>query len=215
MKSVLYVEASPRKSRSASIEVARAFTDTLMATAPGLRIDVLDVWNTPLPEFDGAVLQAKYAGLEGRERTDDEIAAWRRISALGDRFKAADLLLFGIPAWNWSIPYKLKHLIDVVSQKDVLFTFDERGLNGLLTDRRALCIYARGVDYGSGSSFEGWDHQKPYMETWLRSIGVTMVDTIIVEKTLMGPDADGRSREAACEQARGLARRLANWERAG
>jgi hypothetical protein len=44
---------------------------------------------------------------------------------------------------------------------------------------------------------------------------VRLGDTIIVEKTLMGPDADGRSREAACEQARGLARRLANWERAG
>lgn len=212
MKSVLYVESSPRKTRSASIQVARAFTDTLMATAPGVRIDVLDVWNTALPEFDGAALQAKYAGLEGRERSEDEAAAWRRIVALGDRFKAADLLLFAVPAWNWTIPYKLKHLIDVVSQKDVLFTFDERGLNGLLGGRRALCIYARGVGYGPGSPFEGWDHQKPYMETWLHSIGVITVDTIIVEKTLMGPDAD-RSREAACEQARSLARRLASWER--
>jgi FMN-dependent NADH-azoreductase len=213
MKSVLYVEASPRKSRSASIEVARAFTDTLMATAPGLRIDVLDVWNTALPEFDGAALQAKYAGLEGRERNEEEAAAWRRIVAFGDRFKAADLLLFAIPAWNCGIPYKLKQLIDVVSQKDVLFTFDERGLNGLLGGRRALCIYARGVDYSAGSPFEGWDHQKPYMETWLRSIGVTAVETLVVEKTLMGPDADRQSRESACEQARSLARRFATWER--
>jgi FMN-dependent NADH-azoreductase len=52
------------------------------------------------------------------------------------------------------------------------------------------------------------------METWLRSIGVTTVDTIVVEKTLMGPDADRQSRDAACEQARSLARRLARWERA-
>lgn len=209
MKSVLYVEASPRKQRSASIEVARAFLDSLESASPGVRVDTMDLWSMALPEFDGAALQGKYAGLEGRARTSEEDGAWKGITALADRFKAADLLLFSVPMWNWTVPYKLKHLIDVVSQKDVLFTFDERGMNGLLTQQRAVCVYARGADFTPGAGFPmSWDHQKPFMDTWLNSIGVTSVDSVVVQKTLMGADVDRPARDAAVRDARALAVRL-------
>jgi FMN-dependent NADH-azoreductase len=206
---VLYIEASPRKERSASIEVAKAFLDTLRMEKPETQVDVLDLWQHPLPEFDGPALQAKYAGLEGVERTPAQQAAWDQINLMGDRIKAAGLLVFSIPMWNWGIPYKLKHLIDFVSQKDVLFTFDERGLNGLLTKHRAVCIYARGITYGADSGIAGWDQQRPYMETWLTSIGVPRIDTVLVEKTLLGADADRQARDAAKQEAQNLAKSIA------
>jgi len=209
LKNVLHVEASPRKQRSASLEVTRAFLDTLRAKTPGLHVDTMDLWDMALPEFDGAALQAKYAGLEGRARSAEEEIAWGAINAYADRFKAADLLLFSVPMWNWTVPYKLKHLIDLVSQKDVLFTFDERGMNGLLTRQRAVCICARGADFTAGVGFPlDWDHQRPFMQTWLHSIGVTQVDTVIVQKTVMGPELDRQSRDAGCREARALAERL-------
>ena len=43
MPHLLYVEASPRKERSASIEVARAFLDAWRATHPEGKVDMLDV----------------------------------------------------------------------------------------------------------------------------------------------------------------------------
>ena len=206
---VLYIEASPRKERSASIEVANAFLDTLRTENPATQIDVLDLWAHQLPEFDGPALQAKYAGLEGVERTTAQQAAWDAINVMGDRIKAADLLLFAIPMWNWGIPYKLKHLIDFVSQKDVLFTFDERGLNGLLTNHRAVCIYARGIAYGADSALANWEQQRPFMETWLASVGVPTIDTVLVEKTLLGPEVDGQSRDAAKKASQALAKTFA------
>jgi FMN-dependent NADH-azoreductase len=206
---VLYIEASPRKERSASIEVANAFLDALRAENPDTQIDVLDLWAHQLPEFDGPTLQAKYAGLEGVERTPAQQAAWDAINVMGDRIKAVDLLLFATPMWNWGIPYKLKHLIDFVSQKDVLFTFDERGLNGLLTNHRAVCIYARGIAYGADSALASWDQQRPFMETWLTSVGVPTIDTILVEKTLLGPDVDKQARDAAKKAAQALAKTIA------
>lgn len=210
IKSVLHVEASPRKLRSASLEVAGAFLDALRVDNAGLHVDHMDLWDMAMPEFDGDALQAKYAGLEGRVRTPQEALAWKSINAYADRLKKVDLLLFSVPMWNWTVPYKLKHLIDLISQKDVLFTFDERGMNGLLVDKRAVCVYARGVDYAPGGGFPmSFDHQKPFMETWLNSIGVTQIDTLIVEKTVMGPELDHKSRDAACHEARALAGRLA------
>ena len=201
MAKLLYVESSPRKQRSASIEVAKAFLDAYRIAHPGDSIQTIDVWNLKLPEFDGVAIEAKYAGIEGRERSAEQKAQWQQIEALAQPFREADKIVFSVPMWNWGIPYKLKHLIDVISQKDVLFTFDERGLLGLLTGKKALLILAKGIDYEPGSATRDWDLQTPYLQVWLQSNGITDITVIAVEKNLYGPDVDRASRDAAKETA--------------
>lgn len=208
MSNLLYVECSPRKQRSASIEVARAFLDAYTAANPDDTVKTIDVWNLHLPEFDGDAMAAKYAGLSGAELAPDQQAAWEGIKELARPFAAADKLLFAVPLWNFSIPYKLKHLIDVISQKDVLFNFDESGFSGRLTGKKAAVIYARGLDYFSSSSITpatSHDFQKPYFEMWLNFVGVADIATIIVEKTLFGPDIDENARAEAKAKAAVLA----------
>jgi FMN-dependent NADH-azoreductase len=140
--------------------------------------------------------------------TPAQESAWRCIEELAAPFHAADKLLFGVPLWNFGIPYKLKHLIDVISQKDVLFTFDGTGFAGKLTGKKAAVVYARGLDYTSPGSFtpaREYDLQRPYVEMWLKFVGVTDVHGILVEKTLFGPDGQS-DRIEAVEAARALAR---------
>jgi len=207
MATLLHIEASPRKTRSASIEVARAFLDAYRRAHPDDRVVTLDLWRLDLPEFDGDALDAKYAGIAGSERTPAQAAAWARITELARPLREADKLVFSLPMWNFGIPYKLKHYIDVVSQKDLLFTFDERGLNGLLGGKKALAIYARGVDFQPESSTPAasWDLQAGYMDIWFRFTGITDVTSLRIEKTLYGPDADRAARAAACAEAAALA----------
>jgi FMN-dependent NADH-azoreductase len=203
MPTLLHIEASPRKSRSASLDVARAYLDAWREAHPDHRIDVLDLWSTALPEFDGDALDAKYADLSGTPLSDVQARAWADIRRLAQRLHAAGTLLFSVPLWNFSIPYKLKHFIDVVSQRGILFSFDERGFGGLLKDKKAIVIYARGLDYSKQSSTpaESFDFQRPYVEAWLRFVGVTDIETIVVEKTLFGAEVDHAARQAAREQA--------------
>lgn len=208
MPHLLHIESSPRKQRSASIEVARAFIDAWQAAHSDGTVDVLDVWSEPLPEFDGAALDAKYAGLSGTPLTDGQTAAWAQIRALAARFQRADRLVISAPMWNYSIPYKLKQLIDVVSQKDLLFTFDERGQLGTLGHCKALLVLARGVEVGDtpdALKSSEWDLQRQYLDLWLRMVGISEVEHIIVQKTLYGPDVDTGSRAAAVAQATSLA----------
>ncbi|MFM0550955.1 NAD(P)H-dependent oxidoreductase [Paraburkholderia sediminicola] len=208
MPALLHIESSPRKRRSASLDVALAYLDAYRDAHPDHRIDVLDLWSVGMPEFDGDALDAKYADLSGTPLSEDQQQAWTSIRELAQRLHDADTLLFSVPLWNFSIPYKLKHFIDVVSQRGILFSFDERGLQGLLKDKTAVVIYARGLDYSVGSSTpaHSFDFQRPFMEAWLRSVGVTHVRSIVVEKTLLGPEVDYAAREAAREQAMALAR---------
>ncbi|MBN3730986.1 MULTISPECIES: NAD(P)H-dependent oxidoreductase [unclassified Burkholderia] len=208
MTRVLYIEGSPNKDYSASIDVCNAFLDAYRHTHPDHEIQTLDIWNLAIPEFDEAALAAKYAGLSGKVLTPAQAAAWQRIEQLAAPFHEADKLLFGVPLWNFSIPYKLKHLIDVISQKDVLFTFDGTGFAGKLAGKKAAVVYARGLGYQSPGSFTPaaeFDLQRPYMETWLKFVGVKDVTGIVVERTLFGPDgAVDRSR--AIDEARTIAR---------
>src|SRR5215831_19085326 len=132
MSRLLYVEASPRKSRSASIEVSRAFLDVYEAANPDDEIETMDIWRGDYPAFDGAAMAAKYAGIEGVALTAEQVAAWDAIRRLAAPFLAADKLLLAVPLWNFGIPYRLKHLIDLISHKDILFAFDGTGFQGLL-----------------------------------------------------------------------------------
>ena len=200
---LLHVIASPRGPRSASREVADAFVTAWRELHSEGTVDTLDVWHTVLPEFDGAALGAKYAALEGRERTAQEVEVWGAITALAERFRKAQLIVFSTPMWNFGIPYRLKHLIDVVSQKDLLFSFDERGLQGLLTGTKGVTIAARGAELG-----EFPEHQESYLSTWYQMVGIKEHHDIVAEKTLYGPDIDAQSRQAACKAAIELAQTL-------
>jgi FMN-dependent NADH-azoreductase len=205
---LLHVIGSPRAGRSASRQVANAFTEVWKERHPARTIDELNVWEIDLPVFDGPVLEAKYAGLEGRPLDPAQADAWRTVNTLAERFRQANVILFSVPMWNFGIPYRLKHLIDVISQKDVLFTFDERGLNGLLDGRTVVTVAARGVQLGADFPQEQFDFQTAYLTMWSRMVGITDVRVISVEKTLAGPEQDHASRHEASEKARELARGL-------
>lgn len=208
MTTLLHIECSPRKQRSASLEIARQFIARYQHNAPDTQVVTLDLWALDLPEFDGPVMDAKYAGLSGTPLTEEQAAAWATLKSLAAHLHQADVLVFSVPLWNFAVPYKLKHFIDVVSQKDVLFEFSpEHGLRGLLHNKTAVNVYARGMDFSTPDA-QAMDFQKPYMEAWLGFIGVTEVYSLYVEKTILGPETDQASRLASCEQALALADRL-------
>jgi FMN-dependent NADH-azoreductase len=203
MPTLLHIESSPRKTRSASLDVAHAYIDAYRVTYPDHSVDVLDLWSIELPEFDGVTLDAKYAEISDTPLSEAQQQAWASIRRLAQRLHDADTLLFSVPLWNFSIPYKLKHFIDVVSQGDILFSTDEHGFTGLLKNKKAVVMYARGLDFSKLSSTpaESFDFQRPYLEAWLRFIGITDVESVVVEKTLFGPEVDHAARQAARERA--------------
>jgi FMN-dependent NADH-azoreductase len=207
MAKLLYIEASPRKERSTSIRVAKEFLDAYRSTHPADAVETLDLWKDDLPPFDGATIDAKYAVLHGQAHSAAQAAAWAEVSAIADRFKSADKYLLSTPMWNFGVPYKLKHYIDVITQPGLTFSFSPtEGYKGLVTGRPAVVIYARGGEYGGSSG--SYDFQKPYIELMLNFIGFTDVRGIVIEPTLGDPAAGEKSRSAAIDLARTIAKKL-------
>lgn len=199
MTKLLYIEASPRKQRSHSIAVAKEFLAAYQAANPDHDLETLDIWQDDLPSFDGAMLDAKYATLEGAEHTPEQAQAWGRVESLASQFKSADKYLLSVPMWNFSIPYRLKQYIDVISQPGLTWAYTpEDGYSGLCTGRSAALICSSGDGYAEGSGFEPFDLQKPYMKNWLAFLGIELADVVTVESTLFPQRAtDTEAKQAA------------------
>jgi len=201
MSKLLYLESSPRKDRSASIEVAQSFIGAFQDADAKNEVDTLDLWDFQLPEFDGDRINAKYKVLHEENPTNEEAKAWDEISKIVALFKDADSYLFSIPMWNFSIPYKLKHFIDVIIQPGLTFNFSpETGYQGLVTGKPVTVIYARGGEYSSTETI-AMDFQKTYMEMILGFIGFQDIKTIMVEPTLTDSQSIERSLSASKDQA--------------
>jgi FMN-dependent NADH-azoreductase len=123
---VLNIVTSPRKDQSASRALVDAFLREYMKQAEAAsrarseilaitrtrhrRRHTLDVWREWLPEFDAETINAKYKGVSGEPMTAAEVSAWEKIHEFASRFRRADRIVMGVPMWNFSFPYKLKHL---------------------------------------------------------------------------------------------------------
>ena len=204
MVKLLYLEASPRKDRSKSIKVAKEFLTAYSRANPSDEVETWDLWAERLPEFDGETINAKYQILHGLDHTPEQAAAWQRVTEVFNRFNSGDKFLFSLPMWNFGIPYKLKHFIDVITQPGLAFSFSpESGYTGLVSGKPAVVIYARGGEYTSAKQAKRLDFQKTYFETLLDFIGITEVQSIVIEPTL-GPPADVKTVETAAMQQANL-----------
>jgi FMN-dependent NADH-azoreductase len=95
--------------------------------------------------------------------------------------------------WNFSVPYKLKQLIDLSCQRNMLFTFDGKLYGPSLNIDKAFVAYVRGQSDEAGFKTvaqPGFEYLSGYVEFWLRFIGVRNVVSLAVEHTWDGRAVD-------------------------
>lgn len=206
---LLFIEGSPRGDRSRAGMVARHLLDRL----PDVAITPLSVFD-PLPEFDGAAIEARYAIIHGERADPDKVAAWEEIRALVDQFLSHDLLLFSVPMWNFGIPYRLKHYIDLLTQPGLAFSVGADGnVQGHAAGRTAILVAAGALDTSPGTPLAGLDHQVAYMQAWLGFIGVTDIHIIRVQPTYGSADIIEAAMARGYAEAEALAEALARPSR--
>jgi FMN-dependent NADH-azoreductase len=209
MAKLLHIQTSPRGRRSTSRAVAAHFIDFYRDTHRSDTVETLNVWQAQLPEFDGATIDAKYAIAHGQPHSPEEVHAWKAVARLANHFKSADKYIVSLPMWNFGIPYKLKHYIDLLVQPGLTFGFSPgEGYEGLVTGKPLVAIYARGGAYGPGSGAETADQQSTYLKQILGFIGFANIQEIFVEPTLRSPTSKEEALSAANRKAVELATRF-------
>jgi FMN-dependent NADH-azoreductase len=183
MPKLFHLTCSPR-AESESSAGAQVFLDRFREARPDWDIDEMNLWRDHLPEFDGSILDAKYARMNGRNFTDVERDAFAVAESIAVRFALAERVLISTPMWNFGIPYKLKQWLDIINQPGLTFRFDPaRGYLPLLKDRPTVVILASGGDFVTGMNRGRIDMATPYLREALRFIGVSDVRFVPIGPT--------------------------------
>lgn len=198
MKKVFHIVASPRGSSSRTLRIADSLLKKIGKQFPGATIDTLDVFAEKLPEMNITRVKGKYMLMSGQELSGDAVAAWEEIKTHIARFLAADIIIISIPMWNFGIPYKLKHYIDIVWQPGFMFKYTENGPVGLAAGRKVFVVSTRGGDYSAGTPAEPFDQITPYLKTVLGWAGITDL-TFISAQPMDANTEEGR--EAKIKEA--------------
>jgi FMN-dependent NADH-azoreductase len=189
------------------VAVTDAFIEAYEQKHPDDQIDILNVFDESIPNFDGLAVQAKYTILHGKPHSDEEQQVWKNIEKTIEQFTSADKYVLAVPMWNFSIPYRLKQYIDILVQPGYTFSYSpEAGYQGLVSEKPILIVFARGGEYPPGSDAEGLDLQKKYLDLIFGFIGFTDIRSVLVEPTLQGrPDVVETKRQEAIEKVKQIA----------
>jgi FMN-dependent NADH-azoreductase len=208
MPKLLHLSCSPR-TESESSAAARLFLDRFRQAHPDWDVDVMDLWRDHLPEFDGSILEAKYARLSGQSFTDAQRDAFAVAERIAVRFALADRVVISTPMWNFGIPYKLKQWFDVIIQPGLTFRFEpSQGYLPLLKDRPTIVILASGGDFVTGMNRGRADMASPYLREALRFIGVSDVRFVLIGPTVGPSEPIRTARESAHRRLAEMAARF-------
>jgi FMN-dependent NADH-azoreductase len=203
---LLNIIASPRGEKSRTLTISAEFLNTLKGKYPQLEIQDLDLFKMNLPEVYGGSIDAKYAFMSGGMPDENVMNSWDEIARYAKEFVAADYYLISTPMWNFSVPYKLKQYIDIIMQAGILFSFTEKGVVGLATNKKMFCITSRGNDYSEATGMKQFDLLEPYLRSIFGFTGITDISFINAQPMDFAPGIT----EASLEKARGEARQLAS-----
>jgi FMN-dependent NADH-azoreductase len=188
MKKLLHIIATPRGTDSSTLKVSRALLAEFSKKYPDCVIDELNVATARLPDLAVEEVSGKYMLLSGKELSGKPKEAWKKIEAEIARFLAADAYLVSTPMWNFSIPYTLKHYIDVIVQPKYLFRYTASGVEGLAKNKKMVVAASRGGDYSPGSPGQASDFQEPYLRTVFGLVGITGIVFLIAQPMNMGSE---------------------------
>ncbi len=204
MTKILHIVASPRGSASQSTQLAEAYVDAAVLADPSVEVDTLDLWQEDLPEFDGDKAAAKMTFFGVGDMGEAEKTAWDHVVDITARFTAADVYVISVPMWNGGVPYKLKQYIDIITQPGLLFGFDpEAGYSGLLEGKKAVVFYTSGVWAPGADRKYGSDFHSEYLAWWLDFVGITEVEAVRFQPSLLTADPEA-GKKAALGEAESL-----------
>lgn len=207
MKKLLHIVATPHADESRTLQVSASFLEAFTASHPGWVVEGLDLSKEELPGLTLKRVDGKYMLLGGKELAGQFRAAWQEIIRHIERFLSADAYLLSTPMWNFSIPYTLKHYLDVIVQPKYLFQYTPTGVEGLVKNRKMVVITSRGGDYSIPEA-SALDHQAPYLRTIFGFVGITDMQFIIAQPTDMGETIQAHKIQAAQDQAVELAKQF-------
>jgi FMN-dependent NADH-azoreductase len=198
MTTLLQINASINNGNGQSSRLADQFVAAFRESHPGAKIVKRDVAaNEPVPHLNAERFAAFIAKPEERNAAQHGVVAYS--DALIGELQQADVIVIGLPMYNFGVPSQLKAYFDHIARAGVTFKYTDKGPVGQLTGKQAYVFAARGGLY-AGTPL---DTQTSYVRDFLRFIGIGDVEFVYAEGLNLSPESKQAGlAKAAAEIAR-------------
>ena len=180
MKTLLQINSSLFGNGGQSSQLAERFVAAWREANPGGTVIVRDLAREPVPHLTAERFAAFLAKPE--ERTAEQQAVAACSDGLIAELKRADVVVLGLPMYNFGVPSTLKAYFDHVARAGVTFRYTENGPVGMLSGKQAHVFAARGGLYAGTPR----DSQTGYVRDFLRFVGIERVHFVYAEGLAMG-----------------------------
>ena len=202
MTTLLQINASIYNGSGASSGLAREFVEAFRRRHPDTRVLVRELSAAQaVPHLDAERFGAFIAKPEDRSAAQREVVAYS--DALIDELRRADVIVLGLPMYNFGVPSQLKAYFDHIARAGVTFRYTEQGPVGLLAGKKAYVFATRGGVY-AGTPL---DTQTLYVRAFLRFIGIEEVEFVYAEGLAMGEQPRARALATAHQALAALGER--------
>mgnify|MGYP002628886798 FL=1 len=191
---ILQLNTSARSVGANSTSVADLITARLMQKTPEPILHLRDMASDPHPMLDEPALNALFTPAD--QRSEAQHACMAQDDALISDIQNSDIIVLGVPMYNFGIPVQLKSWFDAIAKAGVTFRYTENGPVGLLTGKKVYVALARGGIYRDTPN----DTQVPYLKLMLGFLGMTDVHYIYAEGFAMGPEAAANAMQETKQQ---------------
>ena len=195
---ILQVKSSVFSSGGESSRLADEFVARLRDQHPTTELVVRDLSVEPVPHLDGARVAAFFSKPE--ERTQEQRAIVAYSDSLIDELRRADVLVLGLPMYNFGVPSQLKAWFDHLARSGETFKYTDKGSVGLLRGKKAYVFAARGGVYGGDKHA-----QTQFVRQFLDFIGIADIEFVYAEGLAIGPEHRNNSLAAARAEMNRLA----------
>ncbi|WP_126978166.1 FMN-dependent NADH-azoreductase [Frigidibacter oleivorans] len=190
MTSILRLDATIKPEGSVSRQLTDRLIDRL--TAGGATVTTRDL-AAGIPPVDPAWLGAVFTPAEARDADQTRIAA--ESEAILAELLAADIVVIGLPIYNFGVPATLKTWFDHIARKGITFRYSEAGPEGLLKGKRAYVVMSSdGTRFGSD-----FDFASGYVRHMLTFLGFESVEFITADAMVFDPVGTIAKAEAAVD----------------
>ena len=191
MSTLLQINSSLFGEQGESGQLAKEFVKQYESKNQGTGVIVRDLSTDPVPHLTAETFQGFMLPAEERNEHQQSIAELS--DQLISELEKADVLVIGLPMYNFSLPSTLKAYFDHVARAGITFRYTENGPEGLLKNKKAYILAARGGVY-QGTEF---DTQTDYIKHFLGFIGITDVQFVYAEGLSMGEGKEETLRKAS------------------
>ncbi|MBP2319949.1 FMN-dependent NADH-azoreductase [Kibdelosporangium banguiense] len=175
MTNLLHIDSSINGERSHSRPLTAAFAQAWKVANPDGGYTYRDLAVEQIPHLSGEYFAG--ATMPADLRTPEQTAAYESFKPWRDELVAADVVVLGVPMYNFTLPSSLKAWMDHVIVPEMLVN-EETG-EGPLAHKKVFVVTARGGSYAPGTPREGWDFQEPLLRANFSKVGLDQDITFI------------------------------------